>query len=125
MTHSDPGDQFVQREDKAVYETQEPVLYSVADGVATLTMGTGSVLRFSRTDTAMAPLTAAITSAATSRIEQNGTGRTEIFGGSLFTGEVVVNAGELVAANAAAFGGATVTRVDFLVGVTVEVFCLQ
>ena len=38
MTHSDPGDQFVQREDKAVYETQEPVLYAVADGVATLTM---------------------------------------------------------------------------------------
>ena len=38
MTNSDPGDQFVQREDKAVYETQEPVLYEVADGVATLTM---------------------------------------------------------------------------------------
>jgi enoyl-CoA hydratase len=33
MTHSDPGDQFVQREDKAVYETQEPVLYAVADGI--------------------------------------------------------------------------------------------
>jgi autotransporter-associated beta strand protein len=77
------------------------------NGVATLTMGTGSVLRFSRTDTAMAPLTAAITSAATSRIEQNGTGRTEIFGGLLFTGEVVVNAGELVAANAAAFEAAS------------------
>ena len=39
MNHStDPGDAFVQREDKAVYETAEPVLYAVADGVATLTM---------------------------------------------------------------------------------------
>jgi enoyl-CoA hydratase len=35
---NDPGDAFVQREDKAVYETEEPVLYAVADGVATLTM---------------------------------------------------------------------------------------
>ncbi|MES2262789.1 MAG: enoyl-CoA hydratase [Pseudomonadota bacterium] len=30
--------EFVQREDSAVYETEEPVLYDVADGVATLTM---------------------------------------------------------------------------------------
>jgi len=38
MNHSDPGDGFVQREDKSVYETSEPVLYTVADGIATLTM---------------------------------------------------------------------------------------
>jgi enoyl-CoA hydratase len=35
---SDPGDNFVQREDKAHYETDVPVLYSVADGIATITM---------------------------------------------------------------------------------------
>ena len=35
---SSPDSEFVQREDHAVYETQEPVLYSVADGIATLTM---------------------------------------------------------------------------------------
>lgn len=34
----DPGDAFVQREDRAVYETQEPVLYEVAEGIATVTM---------------------------------------------------------------------------------------
>lgn len=38
MSSNDPGDAFVQREDKAVYETSEPVLYAVRDGVATLTM---------------------------------------------------------------------------------------
>jgi enoyl-CoA hydratase len=38
MSSTDPGDQFVQREDRAVYETDEPVLYTVADGVATVTM---------------------------------------------------------------------------------------
>ena len=30
--------QFVSREDAAVYETQDPVLYAVADGIATLTL---------------------------------------------------------------------------------------
>lgn len=35
---SDPGDNFVAREDKSVYETGEPVLYEVRDGIATLTM---------------------------------------------------------------------------------------
>lgn len=35
---TDPGDAFVQREDKAVYETDAPVLYEVSDGIATLTM---------------------------------------------------------------------------------------
>ncbi|MDE1165218.1 MAG: enoyl-CoA hydratase [Pseudomonas sp.] len=30
--------EFVQREDHSVYETQEPVVYSVAEGIATLTM---------------------------------------------------------------------------------------
>lgn len=38
MSSTDPGDQFVQREDRAVYETDEPVLYTVADGIATVTM---------------------------------------------------------------------------------------
>lgn len=38
MHPSDSAEQFVQREDRAVYETDEPVLYSVADGVATVTM---------------------------------------------------------------------------------------
>ena len=38
MSHTDPGDNFVQREDKSVYETDEPVLYQAADGIATLTM---------------------------------------------------------------------------------------
>lgn len=37
-SHSDPGEAFVQREDQSVYETAEPVLYEVADGIATLTM---------------------------------------------------------------------------------------
>ena len=34
----DASSEFVTREDKAVYETDEPVLYSVADGIATVTM---------------------------------------------------------------------------------------
>lgn len=38
MHPSDPAEPFVQREDRAVYETDEPVLYSVTDGVATVTM---------------------------------------------------------------------------------------
>ncbi|MGH8846099.1 MAG: enoyl-CoA hydratase-related protein, partial [Polaromonas sp.] len=38
MNHTDPGDSFVQREDKSVYETDEPVLYEARDGIATLTM---------------------------------------------------------------------------------------
>lgn len=38
MSHTDPGDNFVQREDTSVYETDEPVLYQAADGIATLTM---------------------------------------------------------------------------------------
>jgi enoyl-CoA hydratase len=36
--HTDPGDAFVQREDRAVYETTEPVLYEARDGIASLTM---------------------------------------------------------------------------------------
>ena len=35
---SDPGESFVAREDKSVYETGEPVHYEVRDGIATLTM---------------------------------------------------------------------------------------
>lgn len=38
MSTTAPGDALVQREDKSVYETQEPVLYAVADGIATVTM---------------------------------------------------------------------------------------
>ena len=38
MNHTDPGDAFVQRQDNAVYETDAPVLYQAAEGVATLTM---------------------------------------------------------------------------------------
>ena len=38
MNHSDPGDNFVQRDDTAVYETDTPVLYEAKDGIATLTM---------------------------------------------------------------------------------------
>lgn len=38
MNSTDPGDALVQREDTSVYETDEPVLYEVQDGVATLTM---------------------------------------------------------------------------------------
>jgi enoyl-CoA hydratase len=34
----DPGDAFVSREDRSVYETGEPVLYEVRDAVATVTM---------------------------------------------------------------------------------------
>ncbi len=37
-TPPDPGDVFVSRADQAVYETTEPVLYAVSDGIATLTM---------------------------------------------------------------------------------------
>ena len=33
-----PDSEFVEREDHAVYETQEPVLYGVADGIAMLTL---------------------------------------------------------------------------------------
>ena len=39
--HASPAQtasEFVTREDNAVYETDEPVLYSVADGIATVTM---------------------------------------------------------------------------------------
>ncbi|MCE2657947.1 MAG: enoyl-CoA hydratase [Rubrivivax sp.] len=35
---ADPGDNFVQRQDTAVYETTEPVLYAVQDGIASVTM---------------------------------------------------------------------------------------
>mgnify|MGYP006268164179 CR=1 FL=1 len=40
MNHmsKNPADDFVHRPDTSVYETDEPVIYSVADGVATLTM---------------------------------------------------------------------------------------
>ena len=38
MNHSDPGDNFVQRDDTSVYETDTPVLYEAKDGIATLTM---------------------------------------------------------------------------------------
>ncbi len=38
MSHTDPGDNFVHRNDASVYETNEPVLYEVVDGIATLTM---------------------------------------------------------------------------------------
>ncbi|BDI06244.1 enoyl-CoA hydratase [Sphaerotilus microaerophilus] len=38
MSSTDPGDAFVQREDKSVYETDQPVRYEVQDGIATLTM---------------------------------------------------------------------------------------
>lgn len=38
MSNPNPGDTFVQREDNAVYETAEPVLYDTRDGIATLTM---------------------------------------------------------------------------------------
>ena len=38
MTAAKQSPEFVQREDKAVYETDAPVLYSVADGIATVTM---------------------------------------------------------------------------------------
>lgn len=34
----DPGDAFVEREDHAVYETDVPVRYAAADGIATVTM---------------------------------------------------------------------------------------
>ena len=35
---NDPGDRFVQREDRSVYETAEPVLYEARDGIARITM---------------------------------------------------------------------------------------
>jgi enoyl-CoA hydratase len=35
---NDPGDRFVQREDRSVYETAEPVLYEAGDGIARITM---------------------------------------------------------------------------------------
>ncbi|MBS0493553.1 MAG: enoyl-CoA hydratase [Proteobacteria bacterium] len=38
MSHNHPGDALVQREDPSVYETDQPVLYTVADGIATVTM---------------------------------------------------------------------------------------
>ena len=34
----DPADRFVQREDRAVYETAEPILYEASDGIARITM---------------------------------------------------------------------------------------
>ena len=38
MSQNHPGDALVQREDKSVYETEQPVLYAVKDGIATVTM---------------------------------------------------------------------------------------
>jgi fibronectin-binding autotransporter adhesin len=77
------------------------------NGGTSLTMGAGSVLRFSRSDTDMPTFTADISSTATSRIEQNGTGKTTINGGvTTFLGDVVVNAGELEAALASGFESA-------------------
>jgi MYXO-CTERM domain-containing protein len=79
------------------------------NGVADLTMGANSVLRFSRSDVVVGAFTADISGTATSRIEQNGIGKTSIFGGVSvlgvggFLGDVVVNAGELEAAGASGF----------------------
>ena len=74
------------------------------DLLGNLTMGVGSVLRFSRSDTAMLAFSAQFAATdVTSRIEQNGTGKTEISGGQNFVGDVEVNAGELVAAGSSAF----------------------
>ena len=38
MSSPHPGDALVARLDASVYETDEPVLYSVADGIATVTV---------------------------------------------------------------------------------------
>jgi enoyl-CoA hydratase len=38
MTNTSKADDFVSREDTSTYETDQPVLYSVADGIATVTM---------------------------------------------------------------------------------------
>ena len=38
MTNNDPDADFTQREDKSAYETNAPVLYQAADGIATITM---------------------------------------------------------------------------------------
>jgi enoyl-CoA hydratase len=38
MSSTDPGNAFVQREDRSIYETDQPVLYEVQEGIATLTM---------------------------------------------------------------------------------------
>jgi enoyl-CoA hydratase len=38
MTDTSKADGFVHREDRSSYETDEPVLYGVADGIATVTM---------------------------------------------------------------------------------------
>ena len=71
-------------------------------GATSMTMGAGSVLRFNRTDAGIPDFTTPITSVATSRIEQAGTGKTKISGAG-FIGDVVVNAGELEAAALSAF----------------------
>ena len=76
------------------------------DAVATLDMGAGSVLRFSRSNNTMPDFTAAITSAVSSRIEKEGAGTLSVFGGATFLGDVVVNAGELELASANGFENA-------------------
>jgi autotransporter-associated beta strand protein len=79
------------------------------NGVTTLTMNAGSILRFSRSDVVVGAFSAPISGVASSRIEQNGTGKTSILGGVSvlgvggFLGDVVVNAGELEAAGASGF----------------------
>ncbi|MDE2416078.1 MAG: enoyl-CoA hydratase/isomerase family protein, partial [Comamonadaceae bacterium] len=38
MSQNHPGDALVQREDQSVYETDQPVIYAVEGGIATVTM---------------------------------------------------------------------------------------
>jgi len=38
MSQNHPGDALVQREDQSVYETEQPVIYAVEGGIATVTM---------------------------------------------------------------------------------------
>ena len=78
------------------------------DGAAGLSLGLGSVLRFSRSDVDMPAFSAAITSDALNDglIVQAGTGKTSIVSALGFSGDVQVEAGELVAANVSALEAA-------------------
>ncbi len=69
--------------------------------LGSLTLGAGSVLRFSRSDTGMPNFSAPISSENPNDglIVQAGTGRTSILDAAGFTGDIQVDAGELVAAD--------------------------
>jgi autotransporter-associated beta strand protein len=77
------------------------------EGLSTLTIGTGAILRFARTDAYDFDASVSSVAANAGVIVQAGTGTTKLSGNNLnFTGDVQITAGELDAAGSSALEGA-------------------